>query len=810
MQRGFANWRTWPEPGFVWMVMCLLILPSGTALAQNAPTRSAQVSLDRPRGAPADSVTAKRFRIRQADLVAAPFLNGAKSASPRLSGAAPSVGPRQSSSFDVGDTLTFNVPRALSGAWETKHFTLAAEAEAVRLWVATDELTADSVDQTDIDGLLETILQRTPEESYDPERGIASIAGEVFGPTANYDGDGLIDVLWFDIFDDYSGPGTVFTPVIVSSDDIDPSASSGDGNQADMIYLDTYPTLNGPEQDIDVVRANLGGGYQALIHLNHDEEETTFVRIGLFEWMKVLLGFPGPSTRYAERPGEHNIDLLSYAGFIGDRERAALFMRYVADQLGVESTGVLTRSAEVGASGLIEMLSASADARTLPDLVADFHTANFIQDKSIDPRFGYEDSRLPSPIARPTVRVDASLNQGLAPGPVLMQPGGVQYIQWENVLDLELRVDAVVASNRERLRARAFVESATGGASVVDLDLQTSSQLIPGANDRVTLVLVHADVGAPPVSITVGAEWVGTAYTTTNVVYDNGEYHDGIANFVTLGQDWIQAVRFQPPAGTVLKKLFIPAIYQNQFIDPGTGLLYGSPNDPRDFTLTLSRDDGFGRPGDTLFQEVVIDPRPYGPFTSLDVSFVEIDMEGLSIGPLGESAIFVGLSEHGTDSNPLMLGLSTYAAEDVSLVFGPIGAQPAWFELWNLEIGGSSLSGYSIPVRAQFRANEPVGVASQSFDEEQLSIEAYPNPVKDVAHVVVQSELAARALQVQVVDVLGRRVKSLTLAASRNPLYEFEVDVSNLAAGLYFLHVFGSETSSNGQLHRTLPIVVAR
>ena len=790
------RWRT--TPASLTLLLCAMMFGSRYSLAQASQQAesASRIELPRPR---VDVATSTTNRRRRPDVINVPGPGQPVGLRVRKSA-------RSSVSFDVGDTLSFNVPMLLMGTWSPEQFTLRAESDSLRLWVATSEFAAGDVTQSNVDDLMLSLRTSTPSSSYDPSSGIVAIETAVFGDVANYDGDGVVDILWYDVADDYSGPGTAFTPVAVSGVDVDPSRPPSEGNQADIIYLDTFPTLNGPGRGIEFVRTTVSSGYQSLIHLNYDQDEITFLRVGQFEWAAILTGHAAPATSYLLDFIEHNIALLSFDGFVGDRERGALFIQYIVDQLGPEYAGVLMRDTANADVGLGNMLTASGDPRSLATFVADFHTANLVNDKSVAPSLGYADPRLASVGIVPTLSIDASLESGLAPAMVTMQPGGVQYIQWENVRDLEVVVDAVDSENRDMLAVRAVTQRPSGDVTVEEIELDGSAHLIGGSSDLVTVVIVHQDLTTGPFGVRASADWAGTAYATTNVIRDSGQFHAPEANFVTLGPGWSQAVKFEPPPGHALSKLFVPVIFQNQFIEPGTNQFYGSPSDPRDFSLHVLRGDIEGLPGDTLFSRTFALSTPYEPVAGSSVRFTELalDVPGLAAG---EPIVYVSITEAGTDDNNLILGLSDYADADVSYLHGPINPPTSsWFALWDLQIGGMDLTGATIPIRAQFKSTQPVGVARQLNRTEKTRITAaYPNPTTGRTSIEFETVSPGRH-DVEVFDVVGRLVSGKSMSVVSRGSDRINLDLSALPSGVYFARV----RSEKGGYSRSSRLVVAR
>lgn len=78
----------------------------------------------------------------------------------------------------------------------------------------------------------------------------------------------------------------------------------------------------------------------------------------------------------------------------------------------------------------------------------------------------------------------------------------------------------------------------------------------------------------------------------------------------------------------------------------------------------------------------------------------------------------------------------------------------------------------------------------QEYDSNEIILETYPNPARDVLH--VNSNTRG---ELQLVDVMGRVINSWVLAAGANSL-----DVSQIPAGMYFLVLCGENSSAKSKI----------
>lgn len=708
---------------------------------------------------------------------------------------------------EIGDRQTFNTARFLNLGWEPLEFTLVAKGDGFHLWVSTRELESGQVLDDDIDTLVDALAAHTPPASVDPNAGILANNHALFGTEPDMDGDGIVDVLWFDIFDDYpSGPPLVG---YVAPQDYDPNAAPGIGNQADVLYVDVDPLLVGDGFGPDAVAETVASLHQQLIQFHEDPDEGPFTAQGLAGWAAVANGYDGPGQAYLTDVAEHAIALFSWENVLEDVERATLFVGYLTEQLGVEAAGALTREPADEADGVAAVLAAFDPTRTLPAFVLDFHTANYVNDPLVDARWGYTAPANQGAAAVPSRQVDASL----APMPetpqeaIALLPGAVQYLAWDFVDGFSLTLDTVLPAQRSGLLVRVVGVRADGTTTVTDLAPGPAPQAIAGPYDRVTAVVVNTemDPAATPLSFTYSAAWTRSSLAVENVAYDDGQWSGDV---VGLDNTWQQATRFDVPPGARPGIVSVAPYFLNRFFD-AAGNPLADPEAPRDFVLNVWDAGADGLPGTLLFSREVVDPRPYS-FAFANGFDLEFLQEDLSTEPALDAlppTIYVGLSNRGVDANPLTAVFVDYAPENVSYLFGDVGGISAWRAVWDLTAGSSPpvpLSGKAIPVRVQFLLNAgPTPVeAAPDLPHGLMLHPHYPNPVRGRA--TLRYELPhTTPVRITVYDVLGREVARPVDAVQPAGSHTLPLDARGWAPGLY---VYVVETAA-GRQARTMPVI---
>lgn len=722
--------------------------------------------------------------------------------------------------YDIGDRRSFNVLIDLvndsTRKWVKKDFILRAtstgsEAAKVNIWVESGEISNGRVTDSHVAALRESLIERTPEESYNPNQGIIANNNAVFGNPPNIDGDGFVDVLLYDITE---GVNDCCTLGFVHPVDLDPPSGGTIGNGKEILYLDTNPGVSG--RQIETLMAVAAHEYQHLINLNYDTEEFTFVNEGLSDWAITMNGYPPiHDPDYLEIPAEHSLALFTWRGDdvvavnVRDYARAMLLTTYIADRFGPEVAGSITRARlPNGPARGITAYQEALKPTGVPfsDVLADFHTTNFTNGITSVEHLNYTTSWFRDVRAVPARNIDGRATSSTPRATVMLQPGGTAYIRWRNVEDFTLTTDvdapdAVLQLRRPQIQPRLVLERTEGIAeSIVSLTPSPDPQTFSGHYDRITLVIPHVkpEIYTAPynsaldLSVYYKASWGGGQFELEPIVYDNGLVVSQGFFSLNASNDGAVATRFVSPAPgrATLDHVQIAPFYLSQFVD-GNGVPYGSPSDPRDLKLKIWASDGFNSPGEELFSLDVVDPRPYSGAT-ITLNFFDVDLSSFAdqLSSLPDT-IFVGYAEFGNDDNYLVAGVSRYTAENVSFI-GDLGENgPRWGPLWEVQFVGGEDGVYPVhqtvlPIRASYLIATEVAVEEEGELPKQIALEQnYPNPFNPSTSIRF---MLPRDLDVQlhVYDVLGRRVAVLVDGLRTAGTHEVQVDASEWASGLYF------------------------
>lgn len=703
---------------------------------------------------------------------------------------------------EVGDTLAFRVLNLQSNEYENHSFVLKAIQDKYKLWVEVASLDSNYVRQQDIDDLVEWLSNSTPSSSVNPNEGVIVNNEAYFGTVPDVDGSGKSDVLWVDVRDGAEA-GDPYTAGFV-----DPSH----GNGRDILYLDTYPALyNGSGyNNISGVAATAAHEYQHLIHTAYDVDEATFTNEGLSEYAEVINGFGIRPPVYLNDPAEYNVDMVEWkrnsSRVLYDYQRAGAFTNYLGDRFGVLETAVMTQDPRNYNQSYSELLNRVGATDDLEEVIADFHTANYAMDSSVDPDFAYDTPGRADFRAALYKEVDARTDSPQPAQEEVLQPAGVLYFGWSNVTDLSLTVDAVPADpsrltqERAKLSMRALLTDENGVTTWQELELREDPTVFQGTFSQIVLVASHVKPVRDEATFTYAADWAAGEQDlrTESTLYDNGDLTGVFSTQAAADQQ--VATLFDVPEGESNSEISIDQVRLPLIFDDQLSETPGSP--PRDFTLKVWGVAADGAPGEEIFSQTY-ENRFSSPTITID--FVDLDLSDANIGPLPDS-VFIGWTEAGTDDNYTLVPYGDFATDvdPASVSYLGNASSGSWTELWSVELtNGSTLDQTVTPVRATFLISTPVANEDTFELPGQLVLEPNaPNPVR--ARTTIGYELpTAGAVTMQLYDMLGRRIATLVDTELPAGAHTVEFDASGLSSGVYFYRL-----ESNGHARSEKMLVV--
>ena len=249
---------------------------------------------------------------------------------------------------------------------------LLAKGNNNAIWADVNQISENNnIDNDTAIEYLEFLEQKTPAASRDSTKGSWELMTTYFGNEPNYDGDGITDYLFADLF---SGAAGYFSPG-------DQSNQSG-SNKRDILYIDCNVSKT-------YAMSTISHEHQHLIHYNYRGKGTTFNE-GMSEMAIVIAGLG--TVGFNPNAYLSNVGNIGWAweGTSANYAMGGLFVLYFAEQLGDAS---LLKFQEIDASGWTafqRLLNIYETGLSYKSWIQNWHIANYLNDKSTHPAYGYD------------------------------------------------------------------------------------------------------------------------------------------------------------------------------------------------------------------------------------------------------------------------------------------------------------------------------------------------------------------------------------------------------------------------------------
>ncbi|MEN3038369.1 MAG: FlgD immunoglobulin-like domain containing protein [Candidatus Kryptonium sp.] len=617
----------------------------------------------------------------------------------------------------VGTRRSFYVYNLVTQQFDYITAELRAVGSLTQVWVDVTDLTNGYVTQTEVNAILNALENQTPSSSRNPNWGIVKIEHQYFGNPPNKDGDGKTDFLITDIKDGWQPGGSYVAGFFFSWDQTDNMGS----NRRDILYIDSYPgifynNVRDPQKPL----STLAHEYQHLIHYNYDRNEVTFVNEGLSEVSEVICGYSLRSpSRYFSKVDVPLFDWNNISGdVLSDYARAALFTLYYTEQLGDDILKSVVQEPGDGAVGLNTVFLTKG--RTFTQILTNWFIANYLNDKTVSPSYGYTYSISGKPTeanihSDPNVNVTNQSVYGYA----------VDYIAF--TYGESLKVTFTTTSALVQIKA---IKLGPSVKQVVDVTPGVQFQVPEFGSSVRTVVFVVMNTGSTSANYSYTSQGRQVAYYV-EIAYDDGtpDRFIGQANFLGFGNNragygW--AVKFIPEVSTnQLVSAKILAAFAHEFSGsniPSTA--------PKDFYFHVWADNN-GLPGNNIITPFIYSTNRAG----YDGQFLTIDLTPYASQLRNLGTIYIGFTEDSDDTIGTYVGMdSTTKTNYTYAFFGPTHpSNPnTWVPMENLQVssGGTtvSLRGWNMMMRATFAYTDTtrprliVGFFQNPIFSEQLDV----------------------------------------------------------------------------------------
>jgi hypothetical protein len=292
-----------------------------------------------------------------------------------------------------------------------------------------DAVWLDRVSQAAVDAFKNAFDSSTPANS---TKGVYQTDVDTFGSPPDVDNDPKIILFILDIKDQYTNTGSGgFIGGYFTGYNQLPVTVAPQSNVAEILFFDANPLNLNSAAGLQFGLSTTAHEFQHMIHYNYDTDELTFINEACSEVASVVCGYP--ISEQGSYVANTNINLLSWQAQLSDYSRAARFMTYVRDQAGVNVLKAIVQNPSDGAFGIDAALQSIGNPLRFNDIFKNFTIANILDDKIVNPAYGYTYPNLPKAqgrlLANPNVATTGSTVQNL----------GVEYLSFKHGADLKAR-----------------------------------------------------------------------------------------------------------------------------------------------------------------------------------------------------------------------------------------------------------------------------------------------------------------------------------------------------------------------------------
>ncbi len=658
-----------------------------------------------------------------------------------------------------------------------------------------------NVNQSAVDQIVNAFDNSTPANS---SKGVYQMDVDTFGNPPNVDGDSKIIILVLNILDGYNGTGGYTAGYFWAGNEY-PTSSVTNSNVAEVYYMDCNPLNLTNQNGISLALQITAHEFQHMIQWNYHgnangpnqttNANDTFFNEGCSMIAEVVCGYPLRLQSYYTNAT--NVQMLKWklnppGEVLSDYARAARFFLYIKEQFGVSALAKFVQSnlSNVNAFN-VSVFPPLGSTRTFNDVIADWYIANYLNDTSVNSKWGYQYAGLTS------VSSNAMMNPNVSNYNGNLQKLGAQYFTFTKGSNLNVSFNM---NGNTSLMVKA-IKSGTGGKQVMDGTMMGNNMMfsVPDFGtsfSNVTFLVCqndfyYYDPSNPngPYSYTFNSTGTlpsGTqelAYVKTEPMGTGGGSDKDTTIIYFTG---IQGAKLDS-----IKVALRQAGSLQGFVWKYTGNLRPTPLGAKisgAFTATSNIAD-----------------RPQYPYPPVWPNWVKVDLRSLNVDVSNDFAVgFINNGDYistGGGSNSVMLASSPSGTHSAMYLHKPSSGTANWY---NIVDSNGDYTEFLVYAYVSFLTDvkQVVELKPASFKLEQN----YPNPFNPSTNISYQLPTSSH-VTLKVYDMLGQEVATLVdefqTAGTHNVQFLASQDASRsgsilnsqLSSGVYFYRIVAVDPS---------------
>lgn len=623
------------------------------------------------------------------------------------------------------------------------------------------------VTQAAVDSILNSFDHETPA---DPNKGIYQTDVETFGDPPDVDSDPMIIILILNIRDGYTGSGSYTAGYFFTANeypDGHPAIGDRETNHAEIFYMDANPIdLTNPDH-LKFIRSVTAHEFQHMIHWKHDLDEETFINEGCSLIASFVCGYSlREQVSYANETNQYLFEWRSGEDEVdNDYSRAARWTLYLLEQFPNDYLKKLVASQSNGILGINQAFEdyTPVTSRRFLDVFEDWLVSNYLNDPSVDPKYGYTYT----PLVK-AVPVCTHFEPNVSTISDTVKKLGAQYIKFCGGKNLSV----TFTSSSSLLSIKAIK---MGSTVVEDVPINTPYNVpdFGTTYPEVTFILINK---SQFYDIMYSYSATGTSSPSAiEVAYDDGQPE----GYLVHSPDDTISVYFDGIEGTKLDSLRI-AFRRQGTIQMGISTYTGVPR-PTPLGQTLVAP--FNVECNTEVSSVPY-PIPYDNWVTVNLASQNVDA----------SSDFVVWLVVGNDPHAPGVMISTEPDEGLHHSYTYLQSETNWYYLTD---GAGNIYHYTI--HAFLRTTTGVQQIVKGLPSRFALLQNSPNPFNPTTTIGYTLDTPQHVI-LKVYDTLGREVAKLVDERKEPGYHEIKFEASGMPSGVYVYHITAGKQSQTKKM----------
>lgn len=672
----------------------------------------------------------------------------------------------QSWGFSVGSQKAFYTYDFTGGSPYQSNFTCRAIGPHSYIFVE-DSLWGSRVNQAAVDSVLNAFENKTPAN---PNKGIYQMDVDAFGNPPDVDNDPRIIILILNIKDGFNGSGGYTAGYFASANEVPKGTSGSIGNDAaEIYYVDANPTNLNTESGVVLAMSTTAHEFQHMIQWNYNKSRLTFINESNSMLAEINCGYPIFDQSLYENETNHFLfdwRRNDNTKVLIDYSRAQRFSLYYWEQFGIGIFKYLVQSGQDGVYDYSNALTQTGQSISFQNTFINWEVANYLNDKSVNPAYGYSYPNLYPAQSKKYYTPNAS-------GGTTVAGLGADYITFNGGSDLNI----TFTSSGTHLVIKAIKEGS--GGNVVDDVPIGSAYSVPDYGttySTVTFAIINTREDGIGESYTFQSTGTGPAPAVQEMKWDETEP----VGYLQLTRGDSAAVQFEGFPGAKLDSIKVALRGTTSL----AGNIYNFQNNASHLGTTKLA--SFTAVPTVSAPPPVVDTTGDYPYAKPYPNWVKVDLSSQNIDASNPFVVEFPIGASYPTTNRVMVTYYQSSGSYHSFSYASSNNPPVW-----TFYGVSGKSGYIFLYLVRAYVTTGVTGIEQTIELTPKNFalsQNYPNPFNPSTTIDFALPKSEK-VTVRIFNQLGQQVATLADRDFSAGNHKLNFDGANLSSGIYYYRI---------------------